>query len=44
MIACTSRWLSPFPAAAFRLDTPTQCVHEIDDLGRLALSWRFSIF
>jgi hypothetical protein len=42
MIARTSPWLSPFPAAALRLDTPTQCVHEIDDLGRLALSRRFN--
>jgi hypothetical protein len=40
MVARALRWLSPFAAAALRLDTPTQCVHEIDDLGRLALSRR----
>jgi hypothetical protein len=43
MIACTSRGLAPFPAAALRLDTPMQRVHEIDDFGRLALSRRFNL-
>ena len=43
MIARTSRWLSPFPAAAFRLDTPTQRIHEIDDFGRLTFAGGFNL-
>lgn len=40
MIARGSRGLSSFATAAFRLDTSTQRVHEIDGLRRLALARR----
>lgn len=40
MIARGSRGLSSFAAGAFRLDTSTQRVHEIDGLRRLALARR----
>jgi hypothetical protein len=40
MIARGSRGLSSFATAAFRLDTSTQRVHEIDGLRRLALALR----
>ena len=40
MIARGSRGLSSFATGAFRLDTSTQRVHEIDGLRRLALARR----
>jgi len=40
MIARDSRGLSSFATGAFRLDTSTQRVHEIDGLRRLALARR----
>jgi hypothetical protein len=32
-----------FAAGALRFDTPPECIHKVDDLGRLALAWRFDL-